>query len=95
MATMPMMGMGGDKMGAMEDEAASAPESSAAPEVTDDFAAAASEAFPDLAGDPARIEAFKTAVKLCLEKDLEGGYDEEPKPKADLLLAFGAPKPKK
>ena len=84
----PMMGMlGGGDMG----EEPSAPE---AVEPTDDFAAAASEAFPDLAGDPARIEALKTAIKLCLETDLAGEYDE-PKPKADLLLAFGEPKKKK
>ena len=86
----PMMGMMGGGMG---EEMESSPE---AAEPTDDFTAAASEAFPDLAGDPARVEALKTAIRLCLEQDIEGGYDE-PKPKADLLLAFGKPdsKPKK
>ena len=84
----PMMGMMGGGMG---EEMESSPE---AAEPTDDFTAAASEAFPDLAGDPVRLEALKTAIRLCLEQDQEGGYDE-PKPKADLLLAFGEPKKKK
>ncbi len=84
----PMMGMmGGGDMG----EEPSAPE---AAEPTDDFTAAASEAFPELAGDPARIAALKTAIKVCLETDLEGGYDE-PKPKADMVAVFGAPAKKK
>ena len=86
----PMMGMMGGDMG----EEPSSPEA-AAPEATDDFTAAASEAFPDLAGDPARIAALKTAIALCVEKDLAGGYEgDEPKPKTDLVLAFGAPKKK-
>ena len=76
-------------MGAMAEEP-SAPE--AAPEATDDFAAAAGEAFPDIAGDPARLEALKTAIRLCLEEDQAGGYDEggdEKKP-GGLALVFGA-----
>ena len=86
----PMMGMMGGGMG---EEMESSPE---AAEPTDDFTAAASEAFPDLAGDPARIAALKTAISLCVEKDLAGDYEESgsPKPKADILLAFGAPKKK-
>lgn len=85
---MPMMGMG------EEPEAASAPEAAAEP--MDEESSAAVEAFPELAGDPARIEALKTFVRLCAAKEAGGEYDEEePKPKADLLLAFGAPKTKK
>jgi hypothetical protein len=82
----PMMGMmGGGDMG----EEPSSPE---AAEPMDEESAAAVEAFPELAGDPGRIEALKTFVRLCSEKAMGGGYDEEePKPKADLLLAFGAP----
>lgn len=86
MASM-MGGLGETDMG-------SGPE--AAEEPMDDESAAAVEAFPELAGDPARIEALKTFVRLCSEKAMGGGYDEEePKPKADLVLAFGEPKPKK
>ena len=60
------------------------------------LSAAAVEALHERAGDPARIEALKTFVRLCAEKAMGGGYDEEePKPKADLVLAFGAPKKKK
>ena len=84
----PMMDMGG---GAEEEP--SAPEAEAP---TDDFAAAAGEAFPDIAGDPARIEAFKTAVRLCLEQDQAGGYEggDEKKP-GGLALVFGAGPKKK
>ena len=75
-------------MGAMAEEP-SAPE--AAPEATDDFAAAAGEAFPDIAGDPARLEALKTAIRLCLEEDQAGGYEgaDDKKP-GGLALVFGA-----
>ena len=80
----PMMDMGG-----MAEEP-SAPE--AAPEVTDDFSAAAGEAFPDIAGDPARIEALKTAIRICFEEDKAGGYDEgaEKEKPGGLALVFGA-----
>lgn len=84
MTDMPMMGMG-------ESEAESAPENEAP---MDEESQAAVEAFPELAGDPARIEALKTFVRLCSQKEEEGGYSEEKKPGADLVLAFGAPKKK-
>ena len=88
----PMMGMMGGLGG--DSDMGSAPET--AEEPMDEESAAAVEAFPELAGDPARIEALRTFVKLCAEKAMGGGYDEEePKPKADLLLAFGEPKKKK
>lgn len=61
----------------------------------DDFTAAAEEAFPDIAGDPARIEALKSAIRICLEDDQAGGYgDEKEKPKGGLALIFGGPKKK-
>jgi membrane protease subunit (stomatin/prohibitin family) len=88
----PMMGMmGGGDMG---EEPSQAEHSQ---DMNDEEAQAAIEAFPELAEDPARIEALKTFVRLCVEKHMGGEYDEEePKPKADLLLAFGKPgKPKK
>lgn len=79
----------GDEMMAEE------PEAEAPAEPTDDFSAAAAEAFPDLAGDTVRLDALKTAIRLCLEEDKGGGYDKE-KPEGDtkLALLFG-PKPKK
>ena len=85
MAMPGLMGMG------EEPEAAEAE-----PEALDDFASAISEAFPDIAGDPARIDALKTAIKLCLEEDTGGGYDEEEgeKKPGGLALIFGE-KPKK
>ena len=84
-----MMGMMGGGMG---DEMKSSPE---AAEPMDEESSAAVEAFPELAGDPARIEALKTFVRLCAEKAMGGGYDEgEPKPKADLVAVFGDPKKK-
>lgn len=61
----------------------------------DDFTAAAEEAFPDIAGDPARIEALKSAIRICLEEDEAGGYGDEEKkekPKGGLALIFGSPK---
>jgi hypothetical protein len=88
---MPMMDMGGDMGAELEDEAA--PEAE-----MDEESQAAVEAFPELAGDPARIEALKTFVRLCSEKAMGGGYDEEEgggseKP-GGLALIFGD-KPKK
>jgi hypothetical protein len=88
---MPMMDMGGDMGAELEDE--DAPE-----EPADDFTAAITEAFPDLGGDPARVAALKTAIELCVNKDLAGEYDDEgagEKP-GGLALVFGAEgKPKK
>lgn len=89
---MPMMsGMGSGKMGAMEDEMGSAPDAAAEP--MDDFTSAITEAFPDLAGDPARVEAMRTAIKLCLEKDEAGKYGDD-EPAADMIAVFGEPKKK-
>lgn len=85
-----MMGLGGEA-----DVADGVPEAVPS-EPMDEESSAAVEAFPELAGAPERIEALKTFVRLCVEKHAGGGYDEEdPKPKADLLLAFGEPKSKK
>jgi hypothetical protein len=87
----PMMDMGGDMGAELEDEAA--PEAE-----MDEESQAAVEAFPELAGDPARIEALKTFVRLCSEKAMGGGYDEDgvgsEKP-GGLALIFGGDKPKK
>jgi hypothetical protein len=61
----------------------------------DDFTAAAEEAFPEIAGDPARISALKDAIRICLEEDREGGYGDEKtkeKPKGGLFAIFGSPK---
>jgi hypothetical protein len=85
---MPMMDMGGDMGAELDDEAA--PE-----EPADDFTAAITEAFPDLGGDPARVAALKTAIELCVNKDLAGDYDDEGSEKpGGLALVFGE-KPKK
>lgn len=48
-----------DELGELADEDA---EADAAPP---DFAVHASEAFPDLAGDDARMDAFYRAIKAC------------------------------
>jgi hypothetical protein len=88
---MPMMDMGDDMGAGLEDEAA--PEAE-----MDEESQAAVEAFPELAGDPARIEALRTFVRLCAEKAMGGGYDEDegPKEPGSLALVFGAEdKPKK
>lgn len=45
-----------------------------------------------------RLMALKEAIKLCLEQDLEGGYDKPPPKKgdgADLAIVFGGPPKKK
>jgi hypothetical protein len=62
----------------------------------DDFTAAAEEAFPDMAGQPARVSALKDLVRICLEEDQAGGYGDEKKekPKGGLALIFGSPKGK-
>ena len=78
----PMMDMGGE-------EEMSSPEAEAP---MDEESQAAVEAFPEMAGDTARIEALKTFVRLCSEKAAGGGYDEEPEEKkpGGLALVFGA-----
>jgi hypothetical protein len=72
----------------------------------DEETAALAEAFPDMASDPARLEAFKTAVKICVENAMAGGGggsggEGPPKGKGGgakapsaLILALGKP-PKK
>ncbi len=86
------MGMG--MMGAGEEpEEASSP---TAAEPMDEESQAAVEAFPELEGDPVRIDALKTFVRLCAEKAMGGGYEEEGPPKKGgdtLALVFGG-KPK-
>ncbi len=65
-------------------------------EGNDEFAALASEAFPDQEFDAPRLSALKQLVKLCMG----GGEEEEPEdaPKSDkapnLAIVFGG-KPKK
>ncbi len=64
-------------------------------EPADDFETFAAKAWPDLAGDPERLMAAKEAIKICLEADSKGEYDEGPPPKkggSGLALIFGAPK---
>lgn len=92
--------------GVMSDEGM-APESVPAPAYSDEETAAIAEAFPDLAGDPMRLAAFKTAVQMCVDRALErgeGGGSEPPpamksgkggsaKAPSALVLAFGG-KPK-
>lgn len=39
-------------------------------EYEDEFSSAAADAFPDLAGDPARIASFKQAVQSCVQEAL-------------------------
>lgn len=75
----------------------------------DEETAALAEAFPDMASDPARLEAFKTAVKICVENAMNGGSkgadrgSSPPPPRGKgggakapsaLILALGKP-PKK
>lgn len=63
----------------------------------DDFGMAITEAFPDNDWTPDRLAAMKEAIRLCLEQDKAGGYDEGPKDKgkSGLALIFGAPEKKK
>ncbi len=75
-------------------------EPAAAFEPKDDEERAYVEAFPDNAWDENRMAAIKEAVRLCVEKNAGGGYDEpssgsDKKPKDIDLLVFGAPKKKK
>ena len=85
----PMMGMmGGMGGGDMGEEPSQAEHSQ---DMNDEESQAAIEAFPELAEDPARIEALKTFVRLCVEKHMGGGYEggDEKKP-GGLALVFGA-----
>lgn len=84
---------------AMEDMAGmmgSDPEAS--PGALDDFAAAVQDAFPDETWTPERTEALKTAIKICVEDDQAGEYDEPaPKDKGglDIAMILGGPPKKK
>jgi len=40
-----------------------------ASEYEDEFSSAAADAFPELADDPARLEALKQAIKACVRED--------------------------
>ena len=64
-------------------------------EGNDEFAALASEAFPDQEFDAPRLSALKQLIKLCMGG---GEEDEEAEPKSDkapnLAIVFGG-KPKK
>lgn len=69
-------------------------------EPKDDEERAYVEAFPENAWDENRMAAIKEAVRLCVEKNAGGGYDE-PAPKSSsgkggsgLALIFGEPKKK-
>jgi len=64
----------------------------------DDFGMAISEAFPDNSWTPEKLDAMKEAIRLCLDEDQAGGYDDAPaKPKGDdaLALIFEGPPAKK
>ena len=56
-------------------------------------------AFPDNDWSPDRVMAMKEAIKLCLEEDKGGGYDEPAKPPKKggdaLALVFEGPRSKK
>ena len=68
-----------------------------ASEPLDEFERFAAKAWPDMAGDPERLMAAKEAIRVCVERDLEGGYDEPPPPKGKpdgIALILGAPKKK-
>lgn len=64
----------------------------------DEFETEIRSAFPDNDWTPERVMAMKEAIRLCMEKDEAGGYDEEkPPPKkggSGLALIFEGPKKK-
>lgn len=96
--------------GASDDAPVSEPLSEPPPamgEYDDEETAALAEAFPEMASDPARLEAFKTAVKICVENAMSGSKPDRgsspPPPRGKgggakapsaLILALGKP-PKK
>lgn len=55
---------------------------------------AASEAFPDTVWDENRLAALKELIHLCSGKTYDEDAEEE-KPKSNLAVIFGAPKPKR
>lgn len=79
------------------DMGAGMPDEPAAYEPKDDEERAYMEAFPDL--DETRMAALKEGVRLCVMKNMDGEYSEEPeKPSkggSGLALIFGEPKKKK
>jgi hypothetical protein len=56
---------GGARSPADDETGESEPESE--DEISEDFRAFASEAFPEMAGDDARLRALKLAIKECVE----------------------------
>jgi hypothetical protein len=99
---MPLYGGSSAEEAPMDDMdmGASMSDEPAAFEPKDDEERAYVEAFPDNAWDENRMAAIKEAVRLCVEKNAGGGYDEpsggsDKKPKDIDLLVFGAPKKKK
>jgi len=90
--------LGGDGDGAEVDVGSGADTSSEVdPLPMDDFGKAAQEAFPDATWTPEKLDALKELIRLCVEEDQAGGYDDEPKPKGDdaLALIFEGPPAKK
>lgn len=60
----------------------------------DEFETEIRAAFPDNDWTPERVMAMKEAIKICVEKDEEGGYGDKPKKDPALALIFGGPKKK-
>lgn len=87
-----------------ESEEASPPSSPMPESYASDELAALAEAMPELANKPERLEAFKTAIQICIDRALEkGDSGSEPPPPmkgkggsvkapSALVLAFGKPK---
>lgn len=71
--------------------------SSESDEPLDDFGMAADEALDVSLPPEQRRAALKEAIRLCVEKDEAGEYDEDEKSKGKggLALIFGAPEKKK
>ncbi|HEX6275787.1 MAG TPA: hypothetical protein VFZ53_22250 [Polyangiaceae bacterium] len=69
-------------------------------EPMDEFETEIRAAFPDNDWSPDRVMAMKEAIRLCLEEDKSGGYDDEKpagppaKGGSGLALIFGGPKKK-
>jgi len=91
--------LGGEGDGAEMDMGSGA-DTSVDPLPMDDFGMAISEAFPDNTWTPEKLDAMKEAIRLCLDEDKAGGYDDAAsggKPKGDdaLALIFEGPPAKK
>jgi hypothetical protein len=66
-------------------------------EPLDEFGTEVSSAFPAEEWTPSRLMALKEAIKLCVESDKAGEYDDGPPKKGGdtgLALIFGGPKKK-